>query len=422
MSDSVQQKAVKILRWSEKYTKTDMVYLASGGFWLMLGYVGQMVLGLVLAIALTRFLPKEAYGTYQFIISVCAIIGGFTLSGMGTALTRATARGSLGSLRYAFKKQLLWSTGIILAGGATALYYFWNDNTELALAFLLCGACLPFLSGFSLYRPYLEGRRLFRESTMLGMWRKPLPVIAIVLALLFTKDPIILVVTYFASQTVSMGLLYWLIVKRYPEPAGTNPELLNYSKHLSVMGIVGLIMNNVDKMLVFHYLGAAPVAVYALAQLPSTQLTKILGLIGSLIFPKFARRAFDTLRQTLFHKVFLYFLVIVFLIAIYVSLAPFIFKLLFPTYPEAVLLSQILILALLAKPATLYGQVFAAHGLRGVQYVVQMSTAALKLALLVVLLPLFGLWGAVWAVLVAAIFWGILITALFYGRGKITPI
>lgn len=410
----LQEKAIHLLRWSEKYTKTDMVYLASGGFWLMLGYTGQMVLGLILAVALTRLLPKEAYGTYQFVISVCAIIGGFTLSGMGTALMRSVARGSRGSLRYAFTTQLVWSSGIVLAAGTTALYYFVNGNSELALAFLLSGICLPLLSGFSLYRPYLEGKQLFRESTMLGMWRRPLPVIAVIIALLLTKDPIILVITYFASQTISMGLLYWLIVRKYPEPAEANPELSNYSKHLSVMNIVSLITNNLDKLLVFHYLGAAPVAIYTLAQLPFAQINRMFGLIGSLIFPKFARQDFDTLRKSLSHKTLIFSLATTAIVAIYIFVSPYIFTLLFPAYPEAVLLSQVLILALLVKPATLYGQVFSAHGLKHIQYFVQISTTVLKLALLVALLPLYGLWGAVGVTLVMSLYWALIVALLFY--------
>lgn len=416
MRKSAHEKAVRFLRWSEKYTKTDMVYLASGGFWLILGYVGQAAMGLVLAIALTRLLPKEVYGTYQFIISTCAIIGGLTLSGMGTALMRAVARGSEGSLHYAFRIQLMWSGGIILASGVTAFYYFLNGNAGLAIAFLLCGACMPLLSGFSLYRPYLEGKKLFRESTTLGMWRRPLPVIAMVIAMLLTKNPFVLVVTYFASQTLSMSLLYWLVIQKYPEPAKSNSELLNYSKHLSIMNLVSLITNNADKMLVFHFLGAAPVAIYTLAQLPYTQINKMFSLVGNLVFPKFAKNDFETLQKTISHKITIFALATTGAVLVYIFVAPYIFKLLFPSYTEAILLSQVLILALLIKPATLYGQAFAAHGLKKVQYFVQISTASLKLILLLILLPLYGLWGAVWATLVMTIFWGILLAVLFYNH------
>ena len=32
---SLKKRLVHILRWSERYTKTDMVYFASGNFWLI---------------------------------------------------------------------------------------------------------------------------------------------------------------------------------------------------------------------------------------------------------------------------------------------------------------------------------------------------------------------------------------------------
>ena len=231
-------------------------------------------------------------------------------------------------------------------GNARALLFL-NNNVELAIAFLVIGACVPFLSGFSLYRPYLEGMGFFRESTMLGIWRRPLPVISVLFALLLTNDPIVLVLTYFLSQTISIGLLYRLIVRRYPESSEPNQELLTYSKHLSVMGIVGIVANNVDKMLVFHFLGAAPVAIYTLAQLPSTHILKMFSLAGNLVFKKFARRDLSTLKEMIAHKIGVFSIATIAVVSVYIVAAPYIFKFVFPAYQEAVLLSQILILAVL---------------------------------------------------------------------------
>ena len=402
------------LRKSEKYFKTDMVYLTKGGFWLMFGHIIQMASGLALAIMLSNLLPKEAYGKYQFIISASAIIAGITLSGMGTALTRAVARGATGTLSYAFKTQLLWSIGIIVTSGLISLYYFLNGNNELATAFLIVGICTPFLSGFSLYRPYLEGRGFFRESTTLGIWRRPLPVIAVFISLLFTDNPVIIIGTYFLSQTISMGLLYLLVIEKYPEPQQSNPELLNYSKHLSVMGVVSLVANNIDKILVFHFLGAAPAAAYTLAQLPSTQILKMFSLLGKIIFPKFAQRELNILKKTLLRKILIFFTATIFVAILYIVAAPYIFKFIFPMYPEAVLLSQVLILTILAKPLMFYTQAFAAHGLKRPQYISQITVSVLKISLLLILVPLYGLWGAVWAILIATLYWGTIVTILFY--------
>ena len=81
------------LLWSEKYIKTDMVYLARSGFWLLFGQGTTLLSVLALSIVFANFLPKETYGTYKYILSLTGIFSIFTLPGMTTALIRATARG-----------------------------------------------------------------------------------------------------------------------------------------------------------------------------------------------------------------------------------------------------------------------------------------------------------------------------------------
>ena len=419
MLERLQQSLIRLLRWSERYTKTDMVYLAHGGFWLGVSYVAQMINALILSIALANLLPKEAYGIYQFIISVATIIGGLTLSGMGTAMMRAVAQGAQGTLQYAFRKQLQWSVGIILASAGVALYYVLQHNFGLAIAFVITGLCMPLLAAFSLFRLYLEGKQQFRESTTLGSWRRPIPVIAVIVALFITHNPIAIVAVYFISQTISTGLLYWHIIRKYPEIVQDHPELLRYSKHLSFLGFIALVMNNIDDVFIFHYLGAAPVAVYSLAQLPSIQLGNLFGLVSNLIFPKFAQRDFATLRATAWHKVMVFFLLCVAASLAYVIAAPFLFHVLFPKYPDAVLLSDALMLTLLLKPFTIYNQAFAAHGRKGAQYFVQISTALLKVLLFVAFIPLWGVWGAVWASVAIAVYWGASLAIFFYATQPI---
>ena len=55
------------LRKTEKYTKTDMVYLASGGFWLSIKTALSILIALSLSIAFANLLPKETFGEYKYI-------------------------------------------------------------------------------------------------------------------------------------------------------------------------------------------------------------------------------------------------------------------------------------------------------------------------------------------------------------------
>ncbi|HEV7449289.1 MAG TPA: oligosaccharide flippase family protein [Candidatus Paceibacterota bacterium] len=416
MIERLQARAYRLLRWSEQYTKTDMVYLTRGGFWLGSSYVAQMVNALILSVALANLLPKEAYGTYQFMVSMVSIIAGLTLSGMGTSLMRAVAQGAQGTLAYAFKKQLQWSWGVVIASAIAAAYYLSHGNTGFAIVFVVTGVSSPFFAAFSLYRLYLEGKQLFKESAITGSWRRPLPTVIVVLTLLITHNPVAVVCAYFITQTLSTGLLYWLITRRYREPVQEHPELLAYSKHLSVMGIIALVMNNIDDVVIFHFLGPAQVAAYSLAQLPSIHINTLFGLGSNIIFPKFVTRSYETLQQTLWRKAGLFWIVCLGSVALYIVLSPIIFHILFPAYMDAVLLSDVLMLTVLFKPATLFNQVFAAHGMKGAQYFVQISMALVKLAALAVFIPLWGVWGAVWASVAMVAYWGAALSILFLMR------
>ena len=99
----IKNRIYRLLRRSERHTKTDMVYLASGGFWLTVGQIISSAATFGLAIAFANLLPKETYGTYKFVLSIAGILTIFTLPGMVTSLTQAVARNFEGSVILALK-------------------------------------------------------------------------------------------------------------------------------------------------------------------------------------------------------------------------------------------------------------------------------------------------------------------------------
>lgn len=346
------------------------------------------------------------------------IITGFTLSGMGTAISRAVAKGSDGALPYGFQKQFLWNIGVIIAGAVASIYYFIVGKNDLAIAFLMVGFFEALLSGLSLYKPFLVGKELFKENVTIGIWRKSIPIVVILIALLLTDDPIVLVLAYYVSSTISTGLMYRLIRRRYPAPPAPDPELFDLSKHLSIIGLATRITANVDKMLIFYFLGPAQVAIYTLALFPVTHLENLFSLVGQLVLPRFVRHNLSSIKEGLPRKLGIFFCAIAATVLGYILLAKYIFGLFFPAYTEAVLLTQVAMLSMLVKPRSLFEQTFTAHNMKRSLYTYRISSAVIKIALLVILIPMYGLWGAVWAFLATHVYSSILSTTLFYKYEK----
>lgn len=407
------EQLIASLRWSEKYAKTDMVYLTGGGFWLALGYIIQVASGLIVTIAFANLLPKESYGTYQFILSMAGALGAFTLSGMGVAITRAVAQGNDGILPVGFRIKLLWSTGITLASVAVSSYYFLNGNNDLGIAFLIVGAFSPFIEGFSLYQPFLFGKEHFKQSVLLGAWRKPLPVVALLSALYFTSNPIVLIFIYFIANTASLAALYAITIKKYALTKKYDPGTIRYSKHLSVMNLLSRVAEHTDKIMIFFFIGAPAVAAFTVAQLPVQYTKNALNTMRSLIMPKLSKRDFPTLQKTLPRKVMLFSAVAGAATIAYVLISPIVFPLLFPDYTESILITQVLALLILFLPRSAYLHALTAHQKIKTLYIIRLSVPALKIVATVILVPLYGLWGAVIALLVAELVAALLSWILF---------
>ena len=99
----------RILNWSEKYTKTDMTYLAKGGFWLLLSQVLLFALSFGLLWVFANYLDPEVYGQYRFFTTAVGLLAIASLPGMHTATIRAVARGYSGLLPQILHTRLRWS-------------------------------------------------------------------------------------------------------------------------------------------------------------------------------------------------------------------------------------------------------------------------------------------------------------------------
>jgi O-antigen/teichoic acid export membrane protein len=171
--------------------------------------------------------------------------------------------------------------------------------------------------------------------------------------------------------------------------------MISYSKHLSVVTVFRRIARHIDKVLVWHFLGPVQLAIYSFAELPISKLQTLTGSLWQTAFPKFSEKSMDTLRETLDYKVFLLALSFLGAAGIYIVLAPILFEFLFPQYLQSIPFTQVYALGIVLFAGRVYENVLKAHAKTRWIYISQIGSNIIKILTLLILLPIFGVWGAI---------------------------
>jgi len=398
--ENLKNKVRKTLKWSERYFKTDMIYIAKGGSWLTLSRIVTSTSSLLLAIAFANLLPKETYGSYQYILSIASLLAIPTLSGINTALTRAVAQGYEGSIVPALKTRIRWG----LLGGLASLilagYYFINGNNPLTIAFLITAIFMPIMDPLGIYGSFLTGKRKFKTTTSYSIISEIARAVILISTIYFTKNILLVLFAYYISNTLLRFIFLMRTLKKVERNSKIAPDTVSYGKHLSLMGVIGAAAMQIDKILMWHFFGPISLAIYAFALSPVSQLRTLLRPIETLATPKLAGNNIAEIKKTLPHKMLKMFFILIPIVVAYIVSAPYIYKLIFPQYMDSVIYSQFLALTLLFFPQKMMGATFTVHARKKVLYIISIINPSVKILGLIILLPMFGLAGAIAALMI----------------------
>lgn len=394
--NTARNRAYRLLRWSERYVKTDMVYLIKGSFWLSIGQVVAALSSFVLAVALANFLPQNVYGLYKYVLSAAGIVWAFSLTGLSAAIIRDVARGKEGALQQGFKTNLKWSIPIVVISFSGAAYYWWNNNTTLALAFLIIGLFSPILNSANLYGAFLNGKQQFKENTILWSLGTIITTATIIGTAFYTDSPAILILSYFLSNTITNALVYVYVIRIHKPNETTSKETISYGKHLSFINILGGIATQIDKILIFHFLGAVELAVYSFATAVPEQIKGLFKNVAKLAFPKFSQRSLADIQSGGLRKKMLYFGILTAIAAIfYIALAPLMYKIFFPQYLESIFYSQIFAISILAVTSNIPVTILQSQAIKSKLYKHSILVNSFQIITNLLFISLFGIMGAV---------------------------
>lgn len=399
---------MKLIAFFERFLRTDVRYLVKGTFWLSVSRIVGVGVAFGLSVLYARYLPKELYGDYRYIMSIMGTLGIFALPGMATIILQSVARGFEGTFRKGSLLIFFSSFGISLISIGIAVWFYMQGNNVLAGGVLIAALFVPFAEGLGNWRAYFDGRKEFQKKTGFNIMSNLFYGILMggTVAFIFAFNIslflalILLVAAYFLGNGIPNVLGHRSTMRMVSKTAPSEPGAIRYGFHLSFLDAPATIANYVDGILLYQLLGPASLAVYSFALAPTEQIKGFLGLSATVAAPKlFARTATreetDELKRTLTSKILRSVLFTSALVGVYVLLAPWFYHLFFPAYQEAILFSQILSLSLLLFPLGLFNTALKAEGNLKKVTIYQLSAPFVQIVAFVILIPFFGVWGAV---------------------------
>ncbi len=228
--------------------------------------------------------------------------------------------------------------------------------------------------------------------------------IVIIITIFLTQNIFLIIFSYFISNTIIRLILFKFTIRNNQFNEGVDSESMTYGKKLTGISIIDTVMSQIDKILIFHYLGAVDLAIYMIAIAPPNQLRSLFGSLQSLSLPKFSQKTIKEIKETIFIKIIKYLAILSIIITLYILFAPYFFKILFPQYLTSIQYTQIYSLSLLSLPVLILLSIF--HSQKMVSNIISLKiiNQVFELIILFIFIINMGLLGVIISRVVSKLF------------------
>ncbi len=389
------------LRKTEQYTKTDMVYLVGQSGWLFLAQGVVFLSAFLLAWVFANFITPTDYGLYKYVVSFATLATLTSMLGFGISISRYVAQGNEISLPKLTKLQIRYGTIGAICLLLVSIYYLVKGNELLATLFAVSAIWVPFYESFGNFQSLLQGKRDFKTQTYLRIAQKIALTVGVIGVIIITNNILYITLSYFAILTLTQFIMYRYTIHKYPGKNDSDTpykKIISYGKKVSFQSIFYVGANQLDKILLFKFLGPAQLAIYLFAIALPNELQNLAGNINSVAFPKLVNKTTWEFKIALIKKILLSVSLLTIPALSYILLAPFIFHTFFPAYIDSILLSQLYIGTIFFIPANVFWLYFYAIEHQKALWFGTFIVPATFIIGIIFFVPLFGLMGTLFAV------------------------
>lgn len=395
MQDLLANKLQGFTKHMERYLQVDVGYLMRGSFWMLLAQGFGFALSFVLMLFFTNWVSRETYGEYRFLTAALSFLGIIALPSLGHAYLRAVAKGRSGILFEVIEKKLSYGYIASLVAFAAALYYLIQGNTHLFILFTIIAVVIPFFDLHAIYSIHLSGNRDFKTLSLFSTIQRVAIVIGLILSIVLSGNIFVIFSTFLSITIITNYIFFKKTLAKYPPSKETDIETIPYGVHLSIVGALQQAASYLDKLVLWKVAGPATVAMQAISIALPQEMSNALNQVNGIALPKMATRAVEDLRRAISRKFCIFFLLTAPIVLLYILAAPYLFQLFFPQYLDTLPFIMVASFLIFAAPVTFLSQYFYATKHTRAIYWVQSIESFSSIVLFVILIPLYGVYGAI---------------------------
>lgn len=390
-----------LLLFISKKLKIDAHYLSKGFFWIGISTSAFFLANFFRSSIFANYLSPQTYGTYRYVLSVIEITTAFGLTGASLVISRSVAQGFEGTYKRGMLLYLKRSWLSVLIAFGVGIYFAFKENYLLGITIATAGILSPVLQTITMYPAMLEGKKMQSLTARFQIFSTLIPTGILIFVVTHTQSLFLIVLSYFLSY-IGVHIACAIVANKIVKPnSEVDPKSDAFTFHLSVMGTLAVITEQCDKILLFHFIGPAQLAMYSLAATLPQQFNVLGKGLKTLIAPKISTQSIASIRKHILWRASLIALVSGAIFIGYVICAPFIFTYFFSKYTGAIGLSQVFALSIFLMVAVPYRAVLMAHSCTKELYQSKIASMVLRLLSLAILMPVLGLWGVVFSYLLA---------------------
>ena len=246
MIKKIKEKIYSFLIFTQYFTRTDNIYLAKGGFWLILAAVTANILGIVLAVVFTRLSTKVIYGQYQFVFALIDTFLILSLPAINTAVMEAVVRGKEKSVLLAIKRRLQFGlTGSLVFLLIGIYFYVFKQMFLLAGAFLGVAIFFPFYNIVNTVFAYYDAKKKFYLPQIFHILMRLVMGISVVTAIILWNNIFAIITIYLITNGVMNLVILWYFKKTEKLKEETDLGIVDYGLQLTYANIIPEILEKI---------------------------------------------------------------------------------------------------------------------------------------------------------------------------------